>query len=104
MDQSVCCRRTHDCLHIRQTSGSYSAINLGQTPQDLASQGADRGRSDFDRRYVFVDSIVYQIPFYKDANPVLRSVLSNWAVTSLIQLSSGNPSTVITGRGVSLLE
>jgi hypothetical protein len=81
---------------------AYSATNLGQTPQDPANPGGDRGRSDFDRRHVFAGSIVYQIPFYKDANPILRSVFSNWAVNSLIQLSSGNPFTVITGRDASL--
>ena len=81
---------------------AYSATNLGQTPQDPANPGGDRGRSDFDRRHVFAGSIVYQIPFYKDANLVLRSVFSNWAVNSLIQLSSGNPFTVTTGRDASL--
>jgi hypothetical protein len=80
----------------------YSATNLGQTPQNPADPGADRGPSDFDRRHVFAGSIVYQIPFYKDANPILRSVFSNWAVNSLIQLSSGNPFTVTTGRDASL--
>lgn len=80
----------------------YSATNLGQTPQDPANPGADRGRSDFDRRHVFAGSIVYQIPFYKDANPILRSVFANWGVNSLIQLSSGNPFTVTTGRDASL--
>ncbi len=81
---------------------AYSATNLGQTPQDPANPGLERGRSDFDRRHVFAGSIVYQIPFYKDANPLLRSVFSHWAVNSLIQLSSGNPFTVTTGRDASL--
>jgi len=80
----------------------YSATNLAQTPQDPANPGADRGRSDFDRRHVFAGSIVYQIPFYKDANPILRSVFANWGVNSLIQLSSGNPFQVTTGRDASL--
>jgi len=80
----------------------YSATNLGQTPQDPANPGGERGRSDFDRRHVFAGSVVYQIPFYKDANPYLRAVFSNWAVNSLIQLSSGNPFTVTTGRDASL--
>ena len=81
---------------------AYSATNLGQTPQDPANPGGDRARSDFDRRHVFAGSLVYQIPFYKDANPILRGVFSNWSVDSLIQLSSGNPFTVSTGRDASL--
>jgi hypothetical protein len=80
----------------------YSATNLGQTPQNPANAAADRARSDFDRRQVFSASIVYQIPFYKNANVLLRGVFSNWAVDSLIQLSSGLPFNVVTGRDASL--
>lgn len=80
----------------------YSATNLGQTPQNPANAAADRARSDFDRRHVFTASIVYQIPFYKSANLILRGVFSNWGVDSLIQLSSGLPFNVVTGRDASL--
>jgi hypothetical protein len=81
---------------------AYSATNLGQTPQNPANPGAERARSDFDRRHVFAASLVYQIPFYKNANPVVRDVFSHWAVNSLVQLSSGLPFNVITGRDASL--
>jgi len=80
----------------------YSATNLGQTPQNPANAAADRARSDFDRRHVFAASIVYQIPFYRDANVLLRGALSNWSVDSLIQMSSGLPFNVLTGRDASL--
>src|SRR5260370_29560101 len=80
----------------------YSATNLGQTPQDPSNQRGDRGRSDFDRRHVFAGSIVYQIPFYKNANPPLRAIFGDWGVNSLVQLSTGNPFTVTTGRDASL--
>jgi hypothetical protein len=80
----------------------YSATNLGQTPQDPSNQRGDRGRSDFDRRHVFAGSIVYQIPFYKNVNPALRAIFSDWGVNSLVQLSTGNPFTVTTGRDASL--
>lgn len=80
----------------------YSATNLGQFPQDPGNPAGDRARSDFDRRSVFSGSIVYQIPFYKDAPVVLRQLFSNWSVDSLIQLSSGLPFNVVTGRDASL--
>jgi hypothetical protein len=80
----------------------YSATNLGQFPQNPANPAGDRARSDFDRRSVFSGSIVYQIPFDKNANVVLRHVFSNWSVDSLIQMSSGLPFNVITGRDASL--
>jgi hypothetical protein len=80
----------------------YSATNLGQFPQNPADPAGDRARSDYDRRTVFSGSIVYQIPFYKDSNFALRQVFSNWSVDSLVQLSSGLPFNVITGRDASL--
>jgi hypothetical protein len=80
----------------------YSATNLGQFPQDPANPAGDRARSDFDRRSVFSGSIVYQIPFYKNANVIARQIFSNWSVDSLIQLSSGLPFNVVTGRDASL--
>ena len=80
----------------------YSATNLGQFPQDPANPTGDRARSDFDRRSVFSGSIVYQIPFYRNANVVVRQIFSNWSVDSLIQLSSGLPFSVVTGRDASL--
>jgi hypothetical protein len=45
---------------------------------------------------------VYQIPFYKNANPILRAIFGDWGVNSLVQLSTGNPFTVITGQDASL--
>jgi Carboxypeptidase regulatory-like domain/TonB-dependent Receptor Plug Domain len=80
----------------------YSATNLGQFPQDPADPAADRARSDYDRRSVFSGSIVYQIPFSKGANVLLREALSNWSVDSLVQASSGLPFSVITGSDASL--
>jgi hypothetical protein len=80
----------------------YSATNLGQFPQNPANPAGDRARSDYDRRNVFSGSIVYQIPFYKNANVALRQVFSNWSVDSLIQMSSGLPFNVTTGRDASL--
>jgi hypothetical protein len=65
----------------------YSATNLGQFPQDPANPAGDRARSDFDRRIVFSGSIVYQIPFYRNANIVVRQIFSKLAVNSLIQMS-----------------
>lgn len=80
----------------------YSATNLGQFPQDPANPAGDRSRSDFDRRSVFSGSIVYQIPFFKGVNVIVRQIFSNWSVDSLIQISSGLPFNVITGRDASL--
>src|SRR5260370_19896392 len=56
----------------------YSATNLGQTPQDPSNQHADRRRADFELRHLLPGSVVCQSPFYKDSNPSLRAIFTDF--------------------------
>ncbi len=60
-----------------------------------------RGRSDFDRRHVFVASWVWS-PQWKYTNPLGRALLANWTVSALHVLQSGSPFTVREGTDVAL--
>ncbi|MEO6910864.1 MAG: carboxypeptidase regulatory-like domain-containing protein, partial [Edaphobacter sp.] len=80
----------------------YSATNLGQTPQDPYNEAADRGRSDYDRRHVFNGSVVYSIPFFKNADRPLRAVFGGWSASSIVSLATGNPVFIVSGRDFSL--
>jgi hypothetical protein len=80
----------------------YSATNLGQTPQNPYSQAGDRGRSDYDRRHVFNGSVVYAIPFFKNADRPLRGIFGGWSASSIVSLSTGNPVFIVSGRDFSL--
>jgi outer membrane receptor protein involved in Fe transport len=48
----------------------------------------DWGYSNFDRRHVFVASLLYELPGRFD-NAALNAALSNWSVTGILTLQSG---------------
>jgi hypothetical protein len=65
------------------------------------SLGYQRGRSDFDRKHVFVASWVWS-PQWKFGNRFENTVLGNWTFTGLHVLQSGSPFTVREGIDVAL--
>jgi hypothetical protein len=70
-----------------QGAGSGGSIGAGaQNWRDLA---AEYGSPDWDRRHVFTSSIVYQVPIFKNARPMLRESLGGWSFAGLAILESG---------------
>ena len=80
----------------------YSAQNLGQTPQDPASQAADRSRSDEDRRHVFVTSFIYELPFERRQAGFIGRVAGGWSVSGIVRMGSGLPVWIRSDRDNSL--
>ncbi|HXW18453.1 MAG TPA: carboxypeptidase regulatory-like domain-containing protein, partial [Candidatus Acidoferrales bacterium] len=58
-----------------------------------------RGLSDFDRRHRWVDSFVYQLPFFKHAHGFEGAALGGWEASGVFTLQSGAPFTVYDGDG-----
>jgi hypothetical protein len=77
------------------SSGSDAGSNFAQDARNLR---AERGVSDFDVNHRFVFSYVYQLPFEKAQNKVLRAIASGWQVTGILSLQTGTPFTVQSGR------
>lgn len=71
--------------------------NGGGTPMNPYNWKADYGNSNWDIRHRFVDSFVYDIPFFNVSNPVVRTVFSKWQANGIITLQSGMPFNVTTG-------
>lgn len=65
--------------------------NGGGAPMIPYNWRADYGNSNWDIRHRFVASYVYDIPFFKNANPVLLGVFANWQVNGITTLQSGRP-------------
>lgn len=65
-------------------------------PEDNRNHFLDRQRSDFDQRHVTAMSIVYK-PHYSFSNRVLRLIVNDWTITSIVRLQSGLPFNVTTG-------
>jgi hypothetical protein len=74
-----------------------STLASNTTPQDSLSQAAERGRSDFDVKYRFVFSPVYELPFGKGKSFVQSGLWSyligGWQVSALLSAQTGNPLT-----------
>jgi hypothetical protein len=71
-------------------SGVQVAYSSSGTFQNSNNPMGDYGRPDYDRPNVFVDSLVYSIPFFnKSTNLVERSLLGGWSLSSYMVAQSG---------------
>jgi hypothetical protein len=64
-----------------------------QNPLDLAAEYA---LARTDRTHVFTANYVYELPFFREASQLLRSVLGGWQLSGITYLWSGNPIPQIT--------
>ncbi|MEX2263613.1 MAG: carboxypeptidase-like regulatory domain-containing protein [Bryobacteraceae bacterium] len=67
--------------------------------QDPRGPWFNRGLSEFDRTHVVNASVVWDSPKLATPNPVLRQLGSNWQMSGLVFLRSGNPFTPVSSRG-----
>lgn len=58
------------------------------------------GLSDFDRTHVLVANYMYDLPFFKTGNAVVRSVLGGWEISGINQFQSGIPLSVRTSEDI----
>jgi hypothetical protein len=71
------------------------AVDLPQNPLDLEAEYAV-ARSD--RTHVLTFNYVYELPFFRDAAPLLKATLGGWQVSGITQMWSGPPiSRVVNG-------
>ena len=64
-------------------------------PQDPRNLRAEYGRSNFDQRFRFVFSHVWDLPWMRDAKGVTGALLGGWSLNGIVGLTSGLPVTVI---------
>ena len=57
----------------------------------------ERGRTSADRRHVFSFSGIYAVNHFGDASPVVRALLNDWTISTIVRLQSGAPFTVSAG-------
>lgn len=70
-----------------QGAGGGGSIAVGA--QNWRNLAGEYGPPDWDRRHVFTSSIVYEIPAFKNARPLLRETLGGWTFAGLAVLESG---------------
>ncbi len=55
------------------------------------------GPSDFDTRHVAVINFIYELPFFKSAQGMQKTILGGWQVSGVTQFQTGTPGSVATG-------
>lgn len=71
------------------------AVDLPQNPLDLAAEYAV---ARTDRTHVLTFNYVYELPFFREADPLLKATLGGWQISGITQMWSGPPiSRVVNG-------
>jgi hypothetical protein len=70
--------------------------------EDPANLRLERGPADFDIRHQFVTAVVWQLNHYNGRNFFERALLNGWAVSSIINIHSGLPFTILNGKDANL--
>jgi hypothetical protein len=74
---------------IGGAQGAGSGGSIGAGAQNWRNLAGEYGSPDWDRRHVFTSSLVYQLPIFKNAGPMLRESLGGWSFAGLAILESG---------------
>lgn len=64
------------------------AVDLPQNPLDLEAEYA---LARTDRPHVLTINYVYELPFFREAGPLLKATLGGWQVAGITQFWSGTP-------------
>jgi hypothetical protein len=70
--------------------------------QDPRGPWFNRGLSEFDRTHTVNSSVVWDLPKVTGVHPAVNAVASNWQISGLVFLRSGNPFTPVSSKGNSL--
>ena len=73
-------------------SSSYNQFNVGYT--DFQNPSVDKGSSQFDNRHRIAIAAVYQIPFFRNSNRILKAVAGGWEVAPVFTARTGAPFTI----------
>jgi hypothetical protein len=68
-----------------------SDSNNSGAPMNPYNWRGDYGNSNWDIRHRFVASFVYDIPFFRTANPLLKTAFSAWQMNGIATLQTGMP-------------
>lgn len=62
--------------------------------QDSANLRAERASANFDIRHRFAASLLWDVPFFRNSNGVVRALLNDWQIASVFQAQTGQPFTL----------
>ncbi len=71
--------------------GRTDANNYGYTPMDSYNLRGDWGTSTYSRKFVFVPSWVYPLPFWRGGGTWYKQAFGGWQINGVAQVQSGLP-------------
>jgi len=97
---------SHSISGPNDIGGQVGGGNFIGAPQDVYNALNDRGTSGFDVRHRQVNTVIYELPFFRgSSNRFLRGGLGGWQVSTIMTFQGGFPAPVTanidtTGTGV----
>ncbi len=73
------------------TTATGSGGDLNNVTNPYAGWRYDYGPSVYNRNNVFFANFVYDMPFFRDANHLTKSLLGGWQLAAIITVESGAP-------------
>ena len=70
--------------------------------EDMTNLRLERGPADFDIRHQFVTALVWQPNYYHGANSVERALANGWSLSTIVNIHSGLPFTILNGKDANL--
>ena len=77
--------------------GQVGGGNFIGSPQDIFNLRADRSVSGFDLTHRFVQTVIYDVPFFHGTHGAAKYLLDGWQVSTIVTLQSGFPAPVVYG-------
>jgi hypothetical protein len=86
-----------------------TASGFGDNPEDPFNLEFNYGPASFDRRHIFVGTLIYQTPFLRDRHWLMKGALGGWGISVITKAQSGGPltptgNTAIGGRRADYVE
>jgi len=76
------------------TADVFSTVLTPRRPQDPRNVAADRSTSALDRRQRLTISTIYDLPFFKQSNWLMKNVVGNWEIAPIYTFESPEYATV----------
>jgi hypothetical protein len=76
------------------TADVFSTVLTPRRPQDPQNISLDRSTSALDRRHRLTISAIYDVPFFKQSNWLMKNVVGNWEIAPVYTFESPEYATV----------
>lgn len=71
-----------------------ASTDRSDSPQDVLKLDLERAPSQFDRTHIFTAHVVYELPFFRHASGMKRTILGGFQITGVYTAQSGTPLTI----------